>query len=110
MIRSARRGVGVSIAAVCALTAFSVAPGLSAPGSGWSASASVTTGAPHRGSARPELQRRLDDVVAAGAPGVVALVNDGHGGWRDDGDHRSGADRGVWQAARGVADLQTGRP
>src|SRR3954468_19494430 len=109
MIRPARRSLGVSIAAVCALAALLVAPGLSAPGSGWSASASVTTGAPHGGSARAELRRRLDEVVAAGAPGVVVLVNDGRGDWRDDGEHGWGGDRGVWQAARGAADLQTGR-
>lgn len=50
---------------------------------------------------RPELQQRLDAIVAAGAPGVVALVNDGSG-W----DHRSR----IWTGASGVADLRTGRP
>ena len=83
-------------------------PGVSAPGSGWSASASVTTGPRHGGQARPELQQRLDAVVAAGAPGVVALVNEGRRGWRDDGEHGWGSDRAVWQSARGVADLRDG--
>jgi D-alanyl-D-alanine carboxypeptidase len=50
---------------------------------------------------RPELQQRLDDVVAAGAPGAVALVNDGSR-WH----HRSR----IWTGASGVADLRTGRP
>jgi D-alanyl-D-alanine carboxypeptidase len=105
MFRSARRGLGLAITTACALAAL-----LAAPGSGWSASASTTTDARHGGQARPELQRRLDAVVAAGAPGVVALVNEGRRGWRDDDDHGWGGDRSVWQTARGVADLQTGRP
>jgi D-alanyl-D-alanine carboxypeptidase len=50
---------------------------------------------------RPELQQRLEQVVAAGAPGVVALVND---------DSRSGHRHGIWTAATGVADLRSGRP
>jgi CubicO group peptidase (beta-lactamase class C family) len=41
-----------------------------------------------------ELQQLLDQIVAAGAPGVAAWV-------RDEG--------GVQQAASGVADLRTGR-
>ena len=42
-----------------------------------------------------ELQRLLDQIVAAGAPGAAARVRDEHG---------------VTQAASGVADLRTGRP
>jgi D-alanyl-D-alanine carboxypeptidase len=42
-----------------------------------------------------ELQRLLDQIVAAGAPGAAARVRDGHG---------------VTQAASGVADLRTHRP
>jgi D-alanyl-D-alanine carboxypeptidase len=42
-----------------------------------------------------ELQRLLDQVVAAGAPGATARVRDEHG---------------VTQGASGVADLRTGRP
>jgi D-alanyl-D-alanine carboxypeptidase len=87
-----------------------MAPDLLAPGSGWSASASVTTGPRHGGETRPDLAGRLDEVVAAGAPGVVALVNEGRRGWRDDGEHGWGRDHGVWQTARGVADLHTSRP
>jgi D-alanyl-D-alanine carboxypeptidase len=52
---------------------------------------------------RPELQQRLEHLVATGAPGVVALVNDGsRSGHRHH--HR------IWTAASGVADLQSGRP
>jgi D-alanyl-D-alanine carboxypeptidase len=50
---------------------------------------------------RPELQQRLAELVAAGAPGAVALVNDGSR-WH----HRSR----IWTDASGVADLRTGRP
>jgi D-alanyl-D-alanine carboxypeptidase len=50
---------------------------------------------------RPELQQLLDRVVAAGAPGVVALVNDGS---------RSGRHQRIWTGASGVADLRSGRP
>ena len=102
MFQSVRRGLGVCGAAVWAVAVLLWAPGLSGSVSGLSASASTKTGPPHGGTARPELQRRLDEVVAAGAPGVVALVNEGRGGWRGD--------RAVWQDARGVADLQTRRP
>jgi D-alanyl-D-alanine carboxypeptidase len=42
-----------------------------------------------------ELQRLLDQIVAAGAPGAAARVRDGHR---------------VTQAASGLADLHTGRP
>jgi D-alanyl-D-alanine carboxypeptidase len=49
---------------------------------------------------RPELQQRLEQVVAAGAPGVVALVNDGS---------RSGDRHRIWTGASGVADLRSGR-
>jgi len=61
-----------------------------------------------------ELQRQLDNVVAAGGPGVVALINDGRPG--DDSDDRQGAhDSGrrndeIQTASSGVADLSTGRP
>ena len=50
---------------------------------------------------RPEMQQRLEQVVAAGAPGVVALVNDGG---RSDNRGR------IWTGASGVADLRSGRP
>lgn len=45
--------------------------------------------------AQQQLQRRLDAVVRAGAPGAVALLRDSEG---------------VVTAASGVADLETGRP
>jgi D-alanyl-D-alanine carboxypeptidase len=98
MIRSGQRAFCFSIAAVLAVAALLLAPGR---GSHWSASGSAASGPPHGGPARPELQRLLDQVVAAGAPGVVALVNDSR--------HR-GRDRAVWQDASGVADLRTRRP
>jgi D-alanyl-D-alanine carboxypeptidase len=44
---------------------------------------------------RVELQRRLDDVVAAGAAGAMVEVRD---------------ERGVWRSASGVAELGTTRP
>jgi D-alanyl-D-alanine carboxypeptidase len=87
MFRSARRWLKLSTPVVCVLLGVWSAPAVSA---------SVT----HGDSARPELQRRLDAVVAAGAPGVVALVNDG----------RRAGHGAVWQDARGVADLRTRRP
>ena len=109
MIRSAQQGFRFLIAAVLALAGLLLAPGLPGPGPGWGASVSARTGPPHRVAARPALQQMLDEVVAAGAPGVVALVNDGRRGWREDRGHGGPHDRGVWQDARGVADLGTGR-
>ena len=49
---------------------------------------------------RPALQRVLEQMVAAGAPGAVALVNDGS---------RSGHRDRIWTSASGVADLRSGR-
>jgi D-alanyl-D-alanine carboxypeptidase len=64
--------------------------------------AGVDRGEPQRHpTPRPELQQRLEQVVAAGAPGVVALVNDGS---------RSGHRHLIWTGASGVADLRSGRP
>jgi D-alanyl-D-alanine carboxypeptidase len=51
---------------------------------------------PPAASAKPVLRPHLDQIVAAGAPGAVALVNRG--------GHRA------FQGAAGVADLRTGRP
>jgi D-alanyl-D-alanine carboxypeptidase len=80
--RRRRRTAAASVSAV-AITAL-----LSA---GLLASPTPTEAAP-----RPELQQRMDEIVAAGSPGVAALV--------DDGDARP------WTDARGTADLRTGRP
>jgi hypothetical protein len=80
MIRSGQRGFCFSIAAVLAVAALLLVP---VRGSQWSASGSVASGPPHEDPERPELQRLLDQVVAAGAPGVVALVNDGRHRGRD---------------------------
>jgi D-alanyl-D-alanine carboxypeptidase len=67
------------------------------------ARAGAAAPASHHRSAAPasqriepgELQQQLDQIVAAGAPGAAAWVRD---------------QRGVQQAASGVADLRTGRP
>ena len=45
------------------------------------AAAPAATAAPVQPD-RPGLQERLDDVVAAGAVGALAVVRDGHRGWR----------------------------
>ena len=50
---------------------------------------------------RPEMEHVLEQLVAAGAPGAVAIVNDGS---------RSGHRPRVWAGASGVADLRSGRP
>lgn len=55
----------------------------------------LVAAAPAGASQRDDLQAALDDVVAAGAPGVVALARD---------------DSGTWAGAAGVADVATGRP
>jgi D-alanyl-D-alanine carboxypeptidase len=109
MTRSQQRVSCFSIAAALVLMASL----LVAPARG----AALATGSPPRDVARPELQRLLEQVVAAGAPGVVALVNDGRSGWAGHGDEgwdRDGQERrygsGVWMGASGVADLRSGRP
>lgn len=85
MTRSQQRVSCFSIAAALVLMASL----LVAPARG----AALATGSPPRDVARPELQRLLEQVVAAGAPGVVALVNDGRSGWAGHGDE--GWDRTV---------------
>ena len=110
MTRSAQQRVSCfSIAAALVLMAVLVGPARGA--------ASATGSPPRDDAARPELQRLLDQTVAAGAPGVVALVNDGQSGRVGDGDEgwdRDGHERrhgdGVWTGASGVADLRTRRP
>lgn len=64
-------------------------PAPTAVGSGASGSASAT------GTTRSTLAAQLRGVVDAGSPGVIALVNDGHG---------------VKLQAAGVADTESGRP
>src|SRR3954471_14024989 len=56
-----------------------------------------------------ELQRALDQVVAAGAPGAVALVTNGAArvGEDRDGGHAGRARGGVETVASGVADVRT---
>jgi D-alanyl-D-alanine carboxypeptidase len=55
----------------------------------------------HDPAPRPELQHVLEQLVAAGAPGAVAIVNDGS---------RPGQRPRLWTGASGVADLRSGRP
>ena len=110
MNRSAQQRVFCfSIAAALVLMALLVVP---ARGAG-----SASDSPPRGDAARPELQRLMDELVAAGAPGVVALVNDGRPRRASDGEEGSdwgGHERGhrgrVWTGASGVADLRTGRP
>lgn len=105
MFRLAQR-LSCVFAAVVVVLALLVGPARGAGSSiGWRSDGDA---------ARAELQRLLNEVVAAGAPGVVALVNDGqtrhgerdwelgHGSGRGDGD-------GIWTGASGVADMRTGR-
>jgi D-alanyl-D-alanine carboxypeptidase len=110
MNRSAQQRVSCfSIAAALVLIGLLVGPARGA--------ASASGSSPGDDAARPELQRLMDQVVAAGAPGVVALVNDGRSdraghhdvGWNRDAQERPHAS-GVWTGASGVADLRTGRP
>ena len=49
-------------------------------------------------AARPVLEQRMEQTVAAGAPGIVTLINDGSNAGEP------------WTAARGVADVRTQRP
>jgi len=109
MTRSAQQRVScLSIAALLVLMALLV---------GSARGVASASGSPRDDAARPELQHLMDEVVAAGAPGVVALVNDGRSDRAGDGDEgsgRGGQERrdgsGVWTGASGVADLRTGRP
>jgi D-alanyl-D-alanine carboxypeptidase len=77
-----------------AVGALLVAPARAAPASAPSGHQRTLGPAPQRIDPN-ELQRLLDQVVAAGAPGAAALVRDEHG---------------VQRAASGLADLRTGRP
>jgi D-alanyl-D-alanine carboxypeptidase len=74
------------------------------------AAPSVRPGADRAGS--PELQRALDQVVAAGAPGALALVTDGAARVGEDraGGHEARARGAVETVASGVADVRIGRP
>jgi D-alanyl-D-alanine carboxypeptidase len=110
MMRSAQRVSWFSIAAVIAVAVVLLAPSAPAGALKRTTSASAATGRPHAAMARPALQRRLDAVVAAGAPGIVALVNGGRGRRRDDVATGWRGARNVWQGTSGVSDLRTGRP
>jgi D-alanyl-D-alanine carboxypeptidase len=103
--RPARPLFLVVISSVAVVLALLVVPALSSARSS-TALASGTDALP------AELQRVLDNVVAAGGPGVVALINDGRARDEHDLAHDGGRgdDEGVQIASSGVADLSTHRP
>ena len=93
MARSARRFLTTMVAmAVAAAVVLASAGAGAAAGAGTPGSTAVAA-SPRIDSG--ELQGLLDQLVAAGVPGAAAWVRD---------------ERGVVQAASGVADLRTGRP
>jgi len=92
MTRPARRPLRILVIVTMAVGALLLAPARSGAVARTSGQES-TSAAPQR--LHPgELRRLLDELVAAGAPGTAALVRQ---------DHR------VTQAARGLADLRSGR-
>src|SRR4051812_11704644 len=107
---SARRRVWVSTAAALVLAGSWSAPGVPAAGTASAVSASLPKGAAGVGVPRPQLQRRLEQVVAGGAPGIIALVRDGNRRSGDDARNGKGRDGALWRGACGVADLRTQRP
>jgi D-alanyl-D-alanine carboxypeptidase len=66
------------------------------------ATASQTTGsATAQSPANPRLQALLDELVAAGAPGVLAMVDDGQHTWRlSSGAGRLDPRQPLWPGAR----------
>jgi D-alanyl-D-alanine carboxypeptidase len=97
LLTSSKRPVAGALAVSAAVLGAALlhpsTPAAAAPGVAPSAG---TTGAGANGApARRDLQRRMQRVVSAGAPGVVVLVGDG--------SRR-------WTGARGVADVRTRRP
>ena len=96
--RPRRRAVAASLAAAALAAFFTTVPAAGADARPREAPRfHAAAPALDPGERRPELQRRLREVIAAGAPGAVALVNDGRR-------------QGVWTGASGVADLRSGRP
>lgn len=92
-----RRAVAVLVGGVtAALLATDLAPAREAAPTPPAAHATSDqhAGSPHR-TAYPEVQRALEEMVAAGAPGVLARVDDGE-------QH--------WVGTSGVADLESGEP
>jgi D-alanyl-D-alanine carboxypeptidase len=92
MTRPATRTLSTALVVALAAGALLLAPAGAAAGpSGHSDTASPASPGINPG----QLQRLLDQIVAAGAPGAAARIRDKHG---------------VTQAASGVADLRSGRP
>jgi D-alanyl-D-alanine carboxypeptidase len=94
MTRPARRALAAWMVTAMAAGAMLLAPA-QAGATTKSSSHGSTVAAGSQRIDPGELQRLLDQIVAAGAPGAAARVRDGHG---------------VTQAASGLADLRTGRP
>src|SRR4051794_25686776 len=102
MFRPAQR---VWCFAIAAALGLALAPGLPA------AEAAASGHRALAGAPSPELQALLSQVVAAGAPGAIALVNNAAAAaverWPAGAGRRGGR---VVMAASGVADVRTGRP
>jgi Beta-lactamase len=94
MTRPARRTLSAWMVTAMAVAAPLLAPARAGAVAGPTGPGSAATVGAQRIDPG-ELQRLLDQIVAAGAPGAAARVNDGHR---------------IRQAASGVADLRTGRP
>jgi len=93
MTQPARRALAAWLATAMAAGVLLLAP---ARAGATTESSNGSTVAPGSRRIDPgELQRLLDQIVAAGAPGAAARVKD---------------ERGAQQAASGVADLRSGRP
>ena len=93
MARSARRFLPTTVAMAVAAAVVLASPGAGAAAGLGTPRSTAVAASPRIDSG--ELQQLLDQLVAAGVPGAAAWVRD---------------ERGVVQAASGVADLRTGRP
>jgi D-alanyl-D-alanine carboxypeptidase len=93
------RSVILAAALIAPAAAFTAACGGSdhpaAPPQAKAATSTAAVSAPAASTTPPTLASQLQGVVAAGSPGVIGLVNDGHG---------------VKLQAAGVADTNTKRP
>jgi D-alanyl-D-alanine carboxypeptidase len=94
MTKPAARTLSTVLAVAMAVGTLLLAPARAGAAAGPSSHGSTVTSARQRINPG-KLQRLLDQIVAAGAPGAAARVRDEHG---------------VTQAASGLADLHSGRP
>jgi D-alanyl-D-alanine carboxypeptidase len=94
-MRLPHRSVILAAALIAPATAFTAACGKSDSAAPAPAAKPAASGASAPTAARPPLTSQLKTVVAAGSPGVIALVNDGHAvrlhaaGVADTGDGRA---------------------